>query len=79
MDGKNDVFKPLNMGNVIGYKMTVWNRWGQKVFYTNQVQKGWDGNSNGKLQMQGTYVYFIEFNKLNGFPVQLKGYVNLLR
>jgi gliding motility-associated-like protein len=46
-DGKNDVLKPMLFGNVISYKFSVYNRWGQKVYETNDLQKGWDGKTSG--------------------------------
>src|SRR5258706_7546293 len=43
-DGKNDVFRPMLFGNVIKYKFIIYNRWGEIVFQTSNLNKGWDGN-----------------------------------
>jgi len=62
-DGLNDVFKPF-YSNVSGYKMYIFNKFGEKVFESNDINIGWDGYFKGKI-IQDSYVYKIEFNKDN--------------
>ena len=78
-DGKNDVFRPFITQIVTGYKMTIFNRWGELVFATDIPSKGWDGMYKGYLQPPGTYVYVILFNDFDGLPVSLKGTLNLIK
>ena len=62
-DGLNDTFKPFS-SNVSEYKMYIFNKLGEKVFESNDINIGWDGYFKGKI-IQDSYVYKIEFNKDN--------------
>jgi gliding motility-associated-like protein len=61
------------------YKMRIYDRWGKQLFFTTQVNPGWDGAVNGKLVAQGTYVYMIDFVDVNSNEHHYKGIVNVLR
>jgi gliding motility-associated-like protein len=78
-DGKNDVFRPMITSVVNGYKMSIFSRWGELVFSTDQQLKGWDGYYKGYLQPPGTYVYLIQFIDPDGLKAQLKGTLNLIK
>ena len=63
-DGLNDEFKPIiapdwEPGR---FFMQVFNRWGEKVFETNDYNKGWDGTYKGALAPPGLYRYVIIFD-----------------
>lgn len=77
-DGKNDVFRIIKAG-VISYTLSVYNRWGQLIFQTNDLSGGWDGNINGAQAEVGTYVYMIQAQLQNGEVVNAQGNVTLLR
>ena len=62
-DGLNDTFKPF-YSNVSEYRMYIFNKLGEKVFESNDINIGWDGYFKGKI-IQDSYVYKIEFNKDN--------------
>ncbi len=64
-DGKNDIFKPGYGENVVSYSMEIYNRWGEKVFTSNNINKGWDGKRKGILQPNGLYVWFIRYKIFN--------------
>ncbi|HWB27582.1 MAG TPA: gliding motility-associated C-terminal domain-containing protein [Chitinophagaceae bacterium] len=70
-DGHNDIFRPLIFGNVTQFKFIVFNRWGEKVYETTTLQRGWDGTYKGHLQDIGAYVWYCTF-QLNNQPLQLK-------
>lgn len=58
-DGINDRFQIL--GLTPKTRLTILNRWGQEVFYSEYYKNGWDGsNQNGKSLETGTYFYFLE-------------------
>jgi gliding motility-associated-like protein len=59
--------------------MTVYNRLGQSVFETNNVNIGWDGTWNGIEQPLGVYAYSIKGLTNDAMVVELKGNVTLLR
>jgi gliding motility-associated-like protein len=78
-NGHNDIFRPISPGIEILYYFTVYNRWGQLIFTTTEIGKGWDGNFNGNQQPIGTYVWMIKARTYNGNLIEKKGTVNLIR
>jgi gliding motility-associated-like protein len=58
-DGVNDLFKPVLDCEVefVTFHLQIYNRWGQKVFETNNPLEGWDGNFNGKFLTSDVYVW----------------------
>jgi gliding motility-associated-like protein len=62
-DGKNDVFRPLLFGNVKHFLFTVYNRWGQIVYQTSELQKGWDGKLTGKPQDTNVFVWTCSYQR----------------
>ncbi|MBL7729830.1 MAG: gliding motility-associated C-terminal domain-containing protein [Chitinophagaceae bacterium] len=78
-DGLNDYFRPLITQLVKGYKMSIYNRWGQVIYETTNSNTGWDGTFGGVKQAAGVYVYHIRFTDADGQPVLLKGTVTLIR
>jgi gliding motility-associated-like protein len=57
-DGLNDVLQAYGNG-VTRFKMEVFNRWGEKIFETNDINEGWDGTFKGKDVPPGVYVYTV--------------------
>jgi gliding motility-associated-like protein len=55
-DGVNDLFLPIG-SDVVKFKLTIYNAWGQRVFESTQIEKGWDGKVEGKPAPIGTYLY----------------------
>jgi len=78
-DSHNDVFRPSVYASVKSFEMYIYNRWGEKMFYTNDITKGWTGYFNGKLVMQDVYVWRADGIFLNGTPFELAGSVTLLK
>ena len=56
-DGKNDVLRPLLFGNVKQYQFMIYNRWGELIFKTTDLSKGWDGTYKGQPQDGGVFVW----------------------
>lgn len=59
-EGFNPLFKAYG-NDIISFSMTIYNRWGQKLFETKDINKGWDGKINNLIQPAGAYVYKISF------------------
>jgi gliding motility-associated-like protein len=79
-DGRNDVFKVL--GNVAfdKYQLSVYNRWGQRVFSTTDPSKGWDGALNAQKQTTEVFVWHCTFKKATSPTAKtLKGTVTVIR
>jgi len=77
-DGQNDEFR-VAYKSIITFEAWVYNRWGRKVFYWNDPQKGWDGNINGKKAVPGAYFYVMKATGSDGVKYLKKGDINLLR
>lgn len=78
-DGINERWLITN-GNCLLYaKAQVFNRYGSKVFESNDYKNTWDGTYEGKPLPDGTYYYVISFQLLNGKVVLLKGNLTILR
>lgn len=80
-DGLNDEFHILNPIFYPVFSFRIFNRWGQEVFATSDVLKGWDGTYVDKEQEIGMYVWMITYEKANepGQQYILRGTVTLLR
>ncbi len=77
-DGLNDVFK-LSYINIRSARTEIYNRWGQLVFVTNNIDEGWDGTFEGNPCTVDVYVYVIKYIDFNGRGLEKSGYVTLLR
>ena len=79
-DGLNDDFKPLGSGEYsTEYTMTIFNRWGQQVFRSQDPLNGWDGRYNGSEAQTGVYAYYITYKNIYNEDKLLKGNVTLTR
>jgi gliding motility-associated-like protein len=59
-DNKNDYFFPVVQCEYTFYTMTITDKWGNIVFFTNNVNGKWDGRFKGNLCPEEVYVYRIE-------------------
>jgi len=84
-----NAFTPLSGGInskvfVKGFGITklqfvIWNRWGQKVFETNDVNIGWDGKFKGVVQPMDAYAYTLSVEFFDGKKATKKGDITLIR
>jgi len=74
-DGINDFFGPVGTGiEEIDFK--IYDRWGKQVFYTNDMDKHWDGRINGQLPNQSAVYSWIAYVKfVTGIVKDYNGYV----
>ncbi len=77
-DGINECFGIKYWGVVTEFQLIIYNRWGQTVFSTSNVNDCWDGVYKGVTASQGNYVYYIKAKTLCG-PVEKRGNVLLIR
>lgn len=74
--GVNKIWLPVTQYvEKTDYKVTVYNRWGQKMFETTSDTEGWDGQT----ATDDVYVYFIEYKNARGEFIQLKGHITVIR
>lgn len=82
-DDINDIFKPVYHGNIDNYELTIYNRWGKILFFTNDINKGWDGTLENEEQTNDVYVYKISFSYISQHggnkKEKLSGTVTLLK
>ncbi|MEZ5046837.1 MAG: choice-of-anchor L domain-containing protein [Chitinophagaceae bacterium] len=78
-DGKNDEFRITARNLINVQEFRIFNRWGQELFYTNDIRKGWDGRYKGKLQDNGVYYYMIRVSYPWGKTEFLKGDLTLIK
>jgi gliding motility-associated-like protein len=57
----------------------IWNRWGQKVFETENRNEGWDGRVKGVVQPMDVYAYTLEVEFFDGTRTTRKGDITLIR
>ncbi|MFH1320335.1 MAG: PKD domain-containing protein [Bacteroidota bacterium] len=81
-DELNEVFLPIGEGiDENHYKMYIFNRWGDEIFYTDDPYLGWDGTANDgrELAQSEVYVWLIITRDLLGKTHQYNGHVTLVR
>jgi len=79
-DGINDVFQPKG-SYISGFTMYIFDRWGTVIYYTSDINKGWDGapNNSGPLCQEDTYIYVIQASDNKGNVYKYTGRVSLLK
>lgn len=63
-DGTNDkLYLPADLiSDISSFSLVIFNRWGQKVYETDDVSFRWDGKFKGEVLEEGTYTYISKFN-----------------
>lgn len=77
-DLNNDVLY-LRANCITTLDFRLYNRWGEKVFETNDFTQGWDGKFRGKMCDSGVFVYYINATTEKGETINKKGNVTLVR
>jgi gliding motility-associated-like protein len=77
-DGLNDVLY-VRGAMIEELYFTIYNRWGEKVFETNDRSIGWDGTYLGMEADPGVFAYFLKVRCIEGQELFLKGNVTLIR
>ena len=77
-DGRNDVFRLFYNGIITDFNLIVYNRWGQKVWTSDDPDEGWDGTKDGTPQTADTYLYLARFRQ-DGVELEEEGQFTLLR
>jgi gliding motility-associated-like protein len=79
-NGVNDTFRPRGV-SIGRFSMTIYDRWGEKVFETDNIDIGWTGLKNGQPGEAGTYSYVAYYSPLDdpGKTYKVLGTVTLVR
>ncbi|MBR9920198.1 MAG: PKD domain-containing protein [Bacteroidetes bacterium] len=81
-DDTNDFFGPAGVYlGITNYRMEIWNRWGEKVFQTNDINEHWDGRKAGsnRIAPSGVYTCIVQFTGPRGEAFEYKQYLTLMK
>ena len=79
-DGVNDNFRPLHACDMENYSMTIFNSYGEKIYFSTDPLKGWDGKLKSSSLNQGNYVWSVSYIKTSTKKtIQKQGNILLLR
>ena len=74
-DDKNEFFKIVGLQNYPDNKLSIFNRWGNRVYFKEGYENDWSGTWEGKPLPDGTYFYFLEDGKGKTY----NGYLTIYR
>jgi hypothetical protein len=77
-NSKNSTFFPGVLDQVLEYNLYIYNRWGEQIFHSDNVNRGWDGYINDRLAKQGVYIWKVKGKYTNGKNFVEAGDVTLL-
>ena len=77
-DGKNELFLAMGVG-VTSFQMKIFNRWGQLLFTSNDINKGWDGTFKGIKAEEGIYVWELSYQNTFNENKKMTGKVALIK
>lgn len=80
-NGRNEIFKIVTDFELSDWTLEIYNRWGEPIFMTNDINTGWDGTYQGLACQDGIYNYVIRFRPCHEPYIrrQKEGIVHLLR
>lgn len=81
-DSTNDVFKGKGFtSGMTAFRLSVWNRWGEKIFDTSNPETGWNGlyHNNGKAAPEGVYLYEFSYKTPTNQQISKRDFVTLIR
>lgn len=80
-DHINDIFKPIGDGiDTKNYHFMIFDRWGEKLFETDDLNAGWDGTFKGNPVLTGVYVWTLKAKELyRNVNTEHTGFINLNR
>ena len=78
-DYKNDLFIPINNYCITNSVLKIYNRWGLEIYFSQSIEKGWNGKYFSKDCPEGVYFWIVEFQTNTGTQKSISGSVNLFR
>jgi gliding motility-associated-like protein len=79
-DGVNDIFTGMGIG-IEKYEMWIFDRWGEKIYYTDDIHKGWNGKKLGhdNVVQQDVYIWKVKLTDVFNKKHDYIGHVTLLK
>ncbi len=78
-DEYNGIFEAKTDCPLELFEFEVYNRWGELIFSTQDINIGWDGTYNGRQVQDGTYTWKIKYRFAEYAPAENTGHVNVIR
>lgn len=78
-DGQNDYFKVYGANCIEQFYLTIYNRWGEIVFITDDANNQWDGTHRGAEENTGVFMYILNVKFSNDEMLEKSGSINLIR
>jgi gliding motility-associated-like protein len=79
-DGLNEEFLPQGIGiDEKNYELFIYDRWGNLVFYSDNLYRGWDGKINNRLVQEDVYVWKIRVQDISKNKHKFMGHVSVIR
>ena len=78
-DGVNDNFVPIKYKGISNANLVIYNRWGQKVFNTDDFMLGWNGTYKDNNCAAGTYFWIVQYTTILNETKELKGHLTLIK
>ncbi len=77
-NGLNDIFKPIiGFANYNKYSLKIFNRLGQVIFETDNINLGWDGKYKGILLLNEVLIYEVLIETTEGRPIKKTGHLTI--
>ncbi|MBP7808083.1 MAG: PKD domain-containing protein [Bacteroidia bacterium] len=77
-DGLNDLFFAKGT-NISKFTIVIYDRWGEKIFSSDDIMIGWDGKYKGKLVQEDVYIWKINFTDIYSKSHEKTGHVTVIR
>lgn len=82
LDGVHDEYKGTGITfGIQSFNMSIWNRYGELVYETDDYTRGWNGrkNNSGQESPEGVYLVFVEYYTPRNEKIEIRSYATLLR
>jgi gliding motility-associated-like protein len=77
-DNKNEYFKIFSF-NLVKLDFVIYNRWGERIYQTNDLNFQWDGTFRGVPVPMDVYEFILRGYTIDGEKIFRKGYINVIR
>ena len=78
-DNLNDGFRTVSNCEVTSFNMSIYSRWGELIFETNDPSQSWDGSHRIKEQSTDSFVYKVSYGFRDGSEQTVRGMIRLVR
>jgi len=77
-DGLNDIFTPSVIGSQ-NFEMTIFDRWSEVLYHTDDLSKGWDGTYKGHPCKENVYIWKIVITDIFNIKHQYIGHLTIVK